>query len=251
MRLKESTKPLITSSDAWSLPLLFDDLCARYEGHMIETSDNFSALVRHISNVHNEEINKAYWIRSSTGLRPTLLTPRIDLSPSAQNAFIWIRGAVAHASRISATTTSHHVPLPSVILAALARAMAPLYDSDAVPVFGLFQTGRSASFDGIERVAGPMLNLLPLRVRVAGPNEIKQVAIEVQEVLGTRSAHEQVSTSEIARWLGLERQPLYNVLVNLLWHTDRIQEGESSVFERMTVRVHIRNVHTCLLIATT
>ncbi|KZV86819.1 acetyl-CoA synthetase-like protein [Exidia glandulosa HHB12029] len=216
--------------DAWSLPLLMADLCRLYEGEAPSSNADFPTLVRHIASHEDKASDEKYWAKYLHGARPTLLKGE---EGAPRDAFSFIQGVFSDADELAKACNQRDVSLPTLLIICLARTLAQsshLSNASSF-VLGLFQTGRSSSFENVERVAGPTLTLLPLSVPL---DSVKEAVGDVQQALATRSAHEQVDVADIARWIGV-KGPLFNVYVNVLWHSDRIWDQESNVLKRMDV----------------
>jgi hypothetical protein len=116
------------------------------------------------------------------------------------------------------------------------------------PTFGLYQTGRSAAFAGIERLSGPCLNVTPFTARdVLAENDdhvlssILEKARAIQAALADRVSYEQSSLREILNlWRSKNdtESSLFNVWVNLLWAQQPPSNGgEKSLFEPLPIGV--------------
>ncbi|EJD35974.1 acetyl-CoA synthetase-like protein [Auricularia subglabra TFB-10046 SS5] len=196
--------------DGWSLPLLIADLCTLYGNRSaaLEPAPSFPGLVKHIVSRPNSA-SQAFWAEYMRDAGPT----RLAATPSAErDAFLFAQNVLPAAGLT-----------PALLLRALARALPFDKDNeDAEAVVGLFQAGRSTPFADIERVAGPTLALLPLRIGVGR---------DIEADLATRAPHEQYDGTK--EWEGL-----FNVYVNVLWHADRLWDDDAKmagVLERMDV----------------
>ena len=108
------------------------------------------------------------------------------------------------------------------------------------PVVGVYHTVRSAAFDGVDVLAGPTVNVLPMRLPGQDGVSIRDAARELQTEMGRRTAHEQTRLRDVVSWtLGEGRGAIFNVWLNLLWHGDKIRtirKGSESLLESFSVR---------------
>ncbi|RDW89800.1 nonribosomal siderophore peptide synthase SidC [Aspergillus mulundensis] len=244
--------------DAWSMPLLVSDLVKLYDGHDdLETNPSFPAFVASslASLAQNE---KEYWTSSLKSAKPTFLTSSLSVSDSdsppstnKEHLFVAAWEKIPNLSSLEATARSQGLSLQTLVLLAVARHLAKATGVDS-PTMGLYQTGRSAAFNGVERLSGPCLNVTPFVVENAlsmptsetekdaekdGPGPglgLREQATHIQQSLADRVQYEQSSLRDILRWVSVITNPnsnpnaragsqaggippLFNTWVNLLW----------------------------------
>lgn len=106
--------------------------------------------------------------------------------------------------------------MSSIFLAAWAKLQSKLMKSSHV-IFGLWQAGRSANIPGIENLAYPCVNILPMQVNAGGGIRVIDVALGIQEDLIRRTpVIEQTDLVNLDQWLGGNGKPLCNVFVNIV-----------------------------------
>lgn len=160
--------------------------------------------------------------------------PPVSTAPPTLPSTLVIPSALRDVPALTAAAAAAHVTAPALLLAAVARVVARLTDT-ASPVLGHTRTARSASVENVERLAGPTLNELPLRVPGARDGALADVARAAQAALGAMTAHEQVGWREAVAWAGRKDEILCNVYVNVLWHAERVFEQPSALLERWDV----------------
>uniref|UniRef100_D8PSX8 Carrier domain-containing protein n=1 Tax=Schizophyllum commune (strain H4-8 / FGSC 9210) TaxID=578458 RepID=D8PSX8_SCHCM len=223
--------------DAWSVPLLVADLCALYRGQECRSATDFSGLVKHIAlQMPDENAAKEMW-RSAIGTEGTLLTCQRPDSGMKQ-VFARASGVVSSVTALQEKCQASGISVQGLVLAVWGRVIAELSGSQQ-PVVGVYHTGRSAAFDGVDVLAGPTVNVLPMRLPGQDGVLIRDAARELQTEMGRRTAHEQTRLRDVVSWtLGEGRGAIFNVWLNLLWHGDKIRtirKGSESLLESFSV----------------
>lgn len=80
--------------------------------------------------------------------------------------------------------------------------------------FGYMGSGRDAPIDGIDRICGPMANLLISRVDLASP--LQSMLRSIAQNLKEHRRHQQTYFAPVFHKLGLGDKPLFNTMINLL-----------------------------------
>ncbi|KAL1744044.1 putative peptide synthetase [Schizophyllum fasciatum] len=223
--------------DAWSVPLLVADLCALYRGESCRSATDFSGLVKHLASYSPDESAARDLWRTAVGTQATLL-PCARPELGMKQVFARASGVVSSVSALQAKCQSAGLSVQGLVLAVWGRIVASLVASPR-PVVGVYHTGRSAAFEHVDVLAGPTVNVLPMRLPGRGDVPIRDAARELQAEMGRRTAHEQTRLRDIASWtLGEGRGAIFNVWLNLLWHGDKIRtmrKGSESLLESFSV----------------
>ncbi|KAL9632663.1 MAG: hypothetical protein Q9204_003705 [Flavoplaca sp. TL-2023a] len=204
--------------DAWTIPTLISDLAALYQNIKLPSPQPFSPFINHIFKSLQRPQQQAYWRKSLANAQPTLLAPldTDNSTPSTTAIFISFPSAIPSLSTVVQKCQSTSISLPNLILTAFARTLAR-YTTTTNPIFGLYQTGRSASFDGIEKLCVPCLNITPVCVPSAMSATMAKSAERLQADLAERVAWEQSFLKEVLGFVGLGgKGPVFNAFVNIL-----------------------------------
>ncbi|KAI9374718.1 hypothetical protein BJX61DRAFT_540522 [Aspergillus egyptiacus] len=230
--------------DAWSMPMLVSELDALYQARALNSIPSFSSFVD-VSTRSLAQLNqKAYWISSLKSGSPTFI--RGSSSADARNPdqiFLGAWSKIQNLTRLESTSRAAGLSLQTIILLAVARYLAKATGVTS-PLFGLYQTGRSASFPDIENLPGPCLNVTPFVVpnalsattaSASNGDKIIAQARNLQSALASRVPYEQSSLSNVLSWLSQDQtrspQPLFNTWVNLLWTQTQIHSHLPSSHE--------------------
>ncbi|PFH61911.1 hypothetical protein XA68_15784 [Ophiocordyceps unilateralis] len=178
--------------DGWSLPLLMQEAEHVYYGEFSPPLEPMTNLIKYISE-RDEATTKAFWQAQFTGIKGAHFPaprsaapyePRPDSQMTrAVSGLEWGRGDVTPAS---------------VIRAAWAIMVAHSADSDEA-LFGLTVTGRQAAVPGIERMAGPAIATVPVRVVVDWDDSVSRLLGAVQRQAADMIPYEQTGLQRIRR----------------------------------------------------
>ena len=214
--------------DAWSMPLLIQDLTALYQGQEATSNPRFADFVDF--NLRQDQVNaKTFWKSHLHDSSPTLLMKSFATSSSKpqRQTFLAFHGAIPDLTRLTSICQSHAQSLPNIIFTAIFRTLSRL-TSTPNPTFGLYQVGRSSSFHGIEKLAAPCVNVLPFTSTHVLERSPLEVSTEIQKNLHSRIPYEQTSLPDVLNWAGKKGNPIFDVWINLLWAVDEFQIGSSS-----------------------
>ncbi|PPJ52842.1 hypothetical protein CBER1_11440 [Cercospora berteroae] len=97
--------------------------------------------------------------------------------------------------------------------------------------FGYMGSGRDAPVDGIDRICGPMANLLISRVDLTAP--LQSLLQGIAKNLKEHRKHQQTYFAPVFHKLGLGGKPLFNTMINLLRAEGKEQgRAETLAFEK-------------------
>ncbi|TIB70322.1 acetyl-CoA synthetase-like protein [Wallemia mellicola] len=211
--------------DAWSIPILAADLWSCYKGRKSDSVGGFKNIVESLA---KNGCNDEFWKEDLKDSQPALL-PRVR--ESTEQVFFHDPAVVESASEATSGLQSHQVSLQAVCTTAVGRVVSEM-SGVAHPIVGVYHTGRAATVEGIDRVSGPCLNLLPLSV---APGDTIAAAREVQRDIARRTIVEQDHLGAIAKVVFNDGVPLFNVYVNILWHAEKIFSLNDSSLMQMDV----------------
>ncbi|KAL4915868.1 hypothetical protein BDW62DRAFT_116965 [Aspergillus aurantiobrunneus] len=212
--------------DAWTMPLLVTELGTLYQNQPPNTNPDFPAFVDFSLRSLTRLDEQSYWTSTLNSPTPTFIEGTGNSSTPNQ-IFISTWEKVKSLSAMEKSCRSAGFSLQTIVLLAVARCIAKSTGVTS-PVIGLYQTGRSASFNDIEKLSGPCLNVNPFIVPDALPSTspqtqkqtsdvLKQVQ-SIQTALAERVSYEQSSLRDILGWTNpANPTPLFNTWVNLLW----------------------------------
>lgn len=216
--------------DAWSMPMLVSELSNLYREQTLDASPDFPGFVDFSFRSLAQLDEKAYWTSALKSRASTFIRGTSDTSQLPKQMFIGAWEKVKNLSIMESKCRAAGLSLQTIVLLAVARTIAKATGT-ASPLMGLYQTGRSAAFNDIEKLAGPCLNVNPIVVPDAIPSTntqdqeqgIIQQAQNIQAALADRVSYEQSSLRDILGWVNPDGPaPLFNTWVNLLWMQNNI-----------------------------
>ena len=226
------------SYDAWTVPQLLSDLDDFYHYFTLPPVPCFSSFVRHTEPFLGSEDSRKYWTRALKSCERTLLRPCSN--DQSKSEFSTDQISIPSVSSLETSCSHLGISPPPLFILSFARVLANC-TGVANPVLGLYQSGRSASFKGIEKVSGPCLNVLPIGVQGALSQEPIKALQKVLEDLGERVNFEQDDIRHIGDWMSWAGRPMFNGVLNILWEKEANSE---SVTNRLLTPLEIETGKT-------
>ncbi|GAK63175.1 ferrichrome siderophore peptide synthetase [Moesziomyces antarcticus] len=202
--------------DAFSIEALVRDFNALYHGRSLQGTASWIEAVQHIAREQEALVRSGdaqrFWTEALSGGESAVLSA--SAAEAGGEAFESLKGAIRVSGDVETRLRAARVSVPALVLAAWATELCARLElePDAAPLFGLYQLGRSISFEGIDSVQGPLLNMLP--VRLHGTTLVDRARSAVVQ-LRERARFEQTPLSDAHAWAGLPMHA-YNTAVNVL-----------------------------------
>ena len=221
--------------DAWNISTLVADLSNLYQSINLTPVPSFKAFIQHTNQSLHGQDQKLYWTRSLSNAQPTLLKHSLTDNRSSftikpRAIFVALEGVVPSLRDVMGILQKSDISLSTLVLLAFSRTLAR-HTSIPNPIFGLYATGRSTSFDGIHNLCAPCLNVTPFMIPDAlldnDTKAVVQTAQAAQADLAARVRFEQSYLHDIFDWIGSARRPLFNTYINILLHADDINSSSS------------------------
>lgn len=225
--------------DAWTMPMFVSELAQLYRGDSVESNPDFPSFVQHATRSLREVDEETYWSSQLSSSVPTIIKPKDQELRLPKQSFVGVWEKVKNLSQLERTCRSVGLSLHSVVLLAVSRCLARITGVQT-PTIGLYQTGRSASFNNIEKLSGPCLNVTPFTFPAPGAegNALDEVRA-IQTSLAERVLYEQSFLRDIlVKWASTKgRGPLFNTWVNLLWTHQSSAPGDPDLFRPLRIGV--------------
>ncbi|KAF9464762.1 peptide synthetase [Collybia nuda] len=207
--------------DAWTLPLIIDDLSRLYLGVDTVTKNDLSSFLNeYASNPEYLETQREYWHNSFPhNFQPILLPPLVPCigkeRPSERMIYT-SRAAINNAASCEEHARSLHVSLQAVFLACWAQIQGK-YSAASFTTLGLWQAGRSGPIDDIASMVSPCSNIVPMYISGLENTGTIDLAKKIQDDLRARMAPVvQSDLVQVDAWVGGNGKPLCNVVVNIV-----------------------------------
>lgn len=182
--------------DGWCLGILQHELLAGYEAFRRNTrptlppARQFRSYIDWLSQ-RDADAARDHWRRELEGLERATGVPPLARSHGSgarprERTLLIDRATTAALRRLAASLP---VTLGSVVEAAWGIVLSRYNDTDDV-LFGCVVSGRPPDLDGAERIVGPFINTIPLRIRMAHEQTVSELLRAVQwSSLGAQPHH--------------------------------------------------------------
>ena len=227
--------------------LVLETLESLYNGETSLRLWPFQSFVRHISS-QDKEVEATFWKGQFESLEapqfPTL--PSVTFQPRAASAMTHTVTNVAW--RVDDFT-------PSTVVRAAWAIVCSQYTKALDVVFGTISMGRKAPVAGIERLAGPTISAVPIRVKINDKQTCDQLLRSLQDQATEMIQYEHTGLSKIAR-LSEEAQQACRFQTMLVVQPQEVGIGDSSLFvstsspKRRSNRYDDFNVYALMMICT-
>ncbi|KAI8825122.1 uncharacterized protein EV422DRAFT_246716 [Fimicolochytrium jonesii] len=235
--------------DAWSLRVLREELAALY--HTIDSSaptpelNNASLDFVHycaeqlfsgVTELDTRGVShEEFWRESLKGSQTTIFPRSNPMLPAestdgVRRTAILIENAVKNASMCEDACRKLGISLHSVFLAAWAKTSFRATNT-ANPIFGIFNSGRSAPIPGIQHFADPTFNVVPVAPKACDTTRLIDLAKQMHQDLNAMTPHIQLPLHKIQEWAGYGRERLFNTNVNFLKLPRRSENTAEALFE--------------------
>ncbi|KAK2819997.1 NRPS, partial [Arthroderma sp. PD_2] len=212
-----------TLNDAHSMSVLLDELATAYDDSQLpSTSPEFVDIIRFIHQTPRAQTTTA-WVAALDGIEPCNFPV---LSPSAQGLLSETFSEISGPTPFFKVNIVEFCKRQSILLSSflqVAWAMALSYHTGMHHVcFSYLTSGRDAPVAGVERMVGPLANLLISRVDLGAP--VRVVLQATSERSEQNMALQNVSIVEVLHRLGLSGQRLFNTSLSIRY-TAKDEEG--------------------------
>ena len=182
--------------DGWQDHILLEQLTRAYQGEQIPKETMFNTFVRYVLNQNNEKAS-AFWREQLSGAPPVTFPVKRSAAYTP-----WASDSREHYVHLPSGSSDPHFTLSTSIRLAWALVLGE-YTTSGDVVFGATLTGRNAPVTGIEKVTGPAIATVPLRIRLDYQDTVHCALYKIQEQAIAMLPYEQTGLQHI-RKLGAE-----------------------------------------------
>jgi amino acid adenylation domain-containing protein len=176
--------------DGWSLPLILEQVQQAYEHNLCTEAAGFNTFIKYLAST-DPEASAQFWKEQFSGEKPTSF-PQL---PTASHQ-VHTNEQLTHSVRISRKTGSA-ILMSTVLRAAWAMVLAKYADVQDV-VFGVTLSGRNAPVAGVDKMLGPTITTVPVRIQFQQSRTVAQLLEEVQRQATEMIPHEQFGLQKIS-----------------------------------------------------
>ena len=208
--------------DGWSMPLVLERVNCAFRGSAIPRPVSFKHFIKHFTHL-DTSITQQYWSTRLQGASPHQFPPLPH------------KGYVTRADSllehyVNVAPDSHSKFTIATMIRGAWGLVSSLYLGRADIVFGETLTGRSAPVTGIERIEGPMITTVPIRVKI----DFNKTAAQYLELIHNETVqqmpHEHFGLQNIRR-LSRDAREACELRTGLVLHPkeDEISEEAKSM----------------------
>ncbi|TQF01225.1 amino acid adenylation domain-containing protein [Kitasatospora acidiphila] len=226
IRLAEQRHTLVLTNhhilwDGWSLGVLFGDLMELYRAGSDAALPRTTALRDYLGWLADQdgEAARAAWREALAGLHgPTCLgqagkrlpgrTEQADDQPTEQLARATEVLSTELTERLATTARDLGVTVNILLQAALGLTLAHLTGRQDI-VFGSVVSGRPAELPGVERIAGLLINTVPVRIRLRQAETVTSLLARLRDEQSALLPHQHLPLADLQRTAGLG-EPLFD-----------------------------------------
>ncbi|KAH8659922.1 non-ribosomal peptide synthetase [Xylariales sp. PMI_506] len=217
--------------DAASMSVILSDLVAHYDGLNVLAAPPFKEVIQHIESVPKSQ-RLAAWKGLLDGVQPCIFTDdqqREYSSPSATRNENLSEVSVVVPSPSKITELCRKIEITRSVFLQVAWAMVLAHFTSMQDVcFGYMSSGRDAPIDGIDRMVGPLANLLVARIDLREP--ARKVLQATSKTSIAHMAMQNVSLAELYHELNLSGQRLFNTSLSIK-SSEKVENSRLSSIE--------------------
>jgi len=198
--------------DAHSTSIIMRDLQMAYSADLRPPGPPFRNFISYLKQQSQEEAGR-YWAKHLDGIEPCHFPSMAEgAAESPRDERVQVPGL--DAGVIHAFCRAQETTPATVIQTAWALVLAR-YAGSAVPCFGVLSSGRDAPIDDVEDMFGPLIAMLPFRVRLDRHTTVQEVLRSVQSDYTNALRYQAFSLASVHNMLQLGRTALFNTALTL------------------------------------
>jgi hypothetical protein len=192
---------------------------------------------------------EAYWRERLGGVPAATPLPLAAFAPERVNASSQIATSLPGLPALEQTARRLRTTVSTLVHVAWGLTLARYSGQDEV-VFGTVVSGRSADVLGVDRIVGPLLNTLAVRIDVRRGERVGELVARVHRELVVAREHEHTPLSQVQRWSSVEPgAPLFHSLLAFEnYPIDLVTQHQALVLRPQVIREQT-NYPLSLLIA--
>ncbi|WP_149549637.1 non-ribosomal peptide synthetase [Streptomyces marokkonensis] len=200
--------------DGWSMPIVLGELFALYgargDASVLPPAAPFKLYLAWLRRQDKEQGLKA-WRSALDGLPgATLVAPGADDTLEALPGRVVTDLPAGPSTRLTALARRLGITVNTAVQTAWGLLLARLTGRDDV-VFGATVSGRPPELDGVETMVGLFINTVPVRIRLAPGETLRELLLRVQDEQSALLDHHYIGLTEVQRAAGHGR--LFDSLV--------------------------------------
>ncbi|MBB0228019.1 non-ribosomal peptide synthetase [Streptomyces calidiresistens] len=200
--------------DGWSMPLVLGELFELYrrggDATGMPPAPSFKLYLAWLRE-QDTQAGLDAWRAALDGLDgATLVAPEADDTVASLPGRVTAELSAARSAELAALARRLGLTVNTVVQVAWGLLLSRLTGEDDV-VFGATVSGRPAGIEGVENIVGLFINTVPVRLRLAGDESLRELLLRVQDEQSALLDHHHIGLTGIQRAAGHHR--LFDTLV--------------------------------------
>ncbi|KAH8586225.1 hypothetical protein B0O99DRAFT_695700 [Bisporella sp. PMI_857] len=203
-----------TISDGTSSAIILRDWARAYAGTLPQAeAPRYSRYIAFLQKQDNEA-HLHYWRELLYGIEPCYFPSMVDTTAAKLDTEHSVLVPDIQSSDLRAFCRKLGVTLFNVMQVAWALVLRSYTGMDDV-CFGYLTSGRDLPIDGVEDMAGPLINMLTCRAQLNRSCSVADLINELQEQYYDSNGHQTTSLGSVQRALKLSGARLFNSIINV------------------------------------
>ena len=238
LKLRLSVRMLTKSCsyDGWSVPLLFDQLDKAYHGMALSVGADFRLFVRYLHNTSSRASDHFWLLHFEGASQPTF--PPYPLAEYEPQATEVVRQDIAFHRQAHSDTT-----LSTIVQGAWALLLSRYSDCNDI-VMGVTLSGRNTPVVGIDRMTGPTITTIPIRVQIDPDQSCRDWLRTFQTRMTEMTPYQHVGLQHIRR-LSPDAQAACQIRSLLVIQPQPSASASGDSLIRREISANANNFHTC------
>jgi amino acid adenylation domain-containing protein len=179
--------------DGWSMGLILSTLIGFYQGEQPAPLVPYAGFIQHLQNLDQDK-SAAYWRNLLNGAAPAAFPGELKTSDSETDVTRTVDRTVEWPSHM----VDDSVTKASVVRAAWAIILARYSETDDI-TFGATVFGRTAPVPGLDKMSGPTIATVPVRLHIDPEQNLLDFVRGVQSQAFEMTSHEQFGLQNIGK----------------------------------------------------
>ncbi|KAK5988006.1 Nonribosomal peptide synthetase dtxS1 [Cladobotryum mycophilum] len=199
-----------TITDAFSEAILWHDLQEAYLNHgRLRQAGSYKKFISHL-NEQSEVAELEFWTKQLSDVKPCIF-PIPEQGASAVTKPIMVPNI--DTTRIRDFCKKWEVTVATLVRTAWALVLRE-YTGTSTTCFGDLSSGRDVSIDDVNTVVGPLIGMLPCRIRLDQPLSVLETLRQAQRDYLDSLPYQHVSLATIHQIIGLNSHALFNSILS-------------------------------------
>jgi amino acid adenylation domain-containing protein/thioester reductase-like protein len=182
--------------DGWAIQVIMDTLNRHYHGLVLPIHKPYAGFVKYVTSANQLEAAE-YWKTTLSEAKPAEYPPPVHIG-KANSVETKPTSRVFRYEVDLQQVGDNTITRASVLRAAWAILLSRYCDTDDI-CFGMTVSGRQASVQGLETMAGPMVATVPVRVRLDRKQAVRDFLQSIQNQASELVTYEQYGLQSISK----------------------------------------------------